>query len=90
MDACGELMEEESPFIQMYLGTVKKCLLLEVRNSMSLSDKPKKKRGKEEFRGHGLGLGNIKEAADHYNGVVGTEREKGVFTLSVLLPLAQP
>ncbi len=90
LEACGELGEEESPFIQVYLGTVKKCLLLEVRNSMSLSDKPKKKREKEEFRGHGLGLGNIKEAADHYNGVVGTEREKGVFTLSVLLPLAQP
>ena len=36
---------------------------------------------------HGLGLGNIQAAAARYNGAVHMEAEKGIFTISVLLPL---
>jgi sensor histidine kinase YesM len=35
--------------------------------------------------GHGLGLGNIREAADHYGGWCGARWFNGVFTLQVML-----
>lgn len=45
------------------------------------------RKGQEAFRRHGLGLGNIRAAADRYNGAVCVETENGIFTISVLLPL---
>ena len=45
------------------------------------------RKGQEAFRRHGLGLGNIRAAADRYNGAVRVETENGIFTISVLLPL---
>ena len=42
---------------------------------------------KENFPRHGLGLRNIRSAAEKYNGAVRVEAENGIFTISVLLPL---
>lgn len=75
--ACGRLSKKDKPVIRIYLGPVRKCLLLEVRNPMDQEEKPK---------GPGLGLENIQAAAAIYNGAVCGEAENGVFTLTVLLP----
>lgn len=78
----------EQPFIYVYMGTVKKCLLLEVRNRTHLTGGPETGRSeKEDPKGHGLGLSNIQATAAAYNGAVHVDVEEGVFTISVLLPL---
>lgn len=88
LEACQRLSEKGRSFIQVYLGTIKKCLFLEVRNSADLEEKPAGTRTWKDNPGeHGLGLGNIKAAAAEYNGAVSTDMKDGVFTVSVLLPL---
>ncbi len=80
----------DEPFIRIYMGTVKKCLFLEVQNSTDLADSQEILRSRKENPGvHGLGLRNIQAAAEKYNGAVHTEAENGVFTISILLPLYQ-
>lgn len=97
IEACCRIQEKEggtggqtAPFIQIYFGTVKQCLLLEVRNSTDLADgQAVGKSRKKDSEGHGLGLANIKAAAARYHGTVYTEVKKGIFTMSVLLPLCR-
>lgn len=92
LESCFRLQERgakarEESFVRIYVGTVKKCLLLEVKNSTDQEDGWKPGRDKRKTRGErGLGLENIRAAAAVYNGVVHTEVENGVFTTSVLLP----
>ena len=137
LEASLGLCGEDDPFIQVYMGKIKKCLFLETRNRMEAGNEgrggengsgdgrsgrsqgpgnrkidgglepgerkiggelepggPKPFRGQrlsrdgqEAFHRHGLGLGNIRAAADRYNGAVRVETENGIFTISVLLPL---
>lgn len=84
LEACGKLPEKDHPFIQVYLGKIKKCLFIEVRNSADIEDGWENKKNPGE---HGLGLENIKAAVDSYNGTVHVEAQKGVFTISILLPM---
>lgn len=87
IEACERLREREA-FVQVYMGAIKQCLLLEVRNSTDLEDgKDLCRSRKGNPREHGLGLANIKAAAANYNGAVHMEVDKGIFTISVLLPL---
>lgn len=44
----------------------------------------------EEIKLHGIGLLNIKETVEKYNGIMSAECEDGVFVLSVLIPVKQP
>lgn len=75
-------------FIQVYLGTVKKCLFLEVKNSTDLTDKEEiGKSRKENSKEHGIGLANVSFTVAGYNGAMQTEVDNGVFTISVLMPL---
>ena len=95
LEACAKLKAQDGPFIHVYMGTVKSCLFMEVQNSMEMGegggpgqDSGKAgRRGKGDFRRHGLGLGNIRAAAAGYNGAVRVEAENGIFTISVLLPM---
>lgn len=90
VEACERLQEKkwEDRFIQIYMGTVKKCFFLEVRNSTDIADSLNtEKSRKKDSQNHGLGLANIKAAAANYNGAVHMEAEGGVFTISILLPL---
>lgn len=90
LEACLRLDEGEERFVRVYLGTIKKCLFLEVRNSMAPEEKAEKRNPvKGKLRGQGLGIGNIKAAAAEYNGAVSVRTEKGVFSLAVLLPLCE-
>ncbi len=92
VEACARLQEKsaEQPFIHIYMGNVKRCLLLEVQNSTDLPEGEEIDRSrKEDAKRHGLGLSNIRAAAARYHGTVHVGIEKGVFVASVLLPLCQ-
>ena len=86
----GRTEDEAEAFVKIYMGTIKKCLFLEVRNSTKMTDGKKSFTvRKERLKGHGLGLLNIKAAADKYHGAVHMEVENHVFSIAVLLPLCK-
>lgn len=88
LEACERLRCEECRFINIQAKTVKKCFLLEVKNSMDVTEKyaggfTNKKNPQE----HGIGLLNVSDVVHRYNGVVNIEAEKGIFVISILMPL---
>lgn len=95
VEACERLQREAhvqglQPFIRVQAGTVKKCFLLEVKNSMNAAEKPKGRIAKTENpQGRGIGLLNVSDVVRVYNGVMNTEIQNGIFDISVLLPLEE-
>lgn len=85
LEACGRMDEKKEKWIDTQSGTVKKCFLIEIRNSME-EEKPDKMK-KENPEWHGTGLNNIADTVKRYDGVVNIEMQEGVFMISVLLPL---
>lgn len=85
LEACGRMDEKKEKWIDIQSGTVKKCFLIEIRNSME-EEKPDKMK-KENPEWHGTGLNNIADTVKRYDGVVNIEMQEGVFMISVLLPL---
>lgn len=92
LEACFRLQEKgtesgEDPFVRISVGTVRKCLLLEVKNSTDQENGWEPRKDKRKARGErGLGLENVRAAAAVYNGAVHTEVADGMFITSVLLP----
>lgn len=61
---------------------------MEVQNSTDLQDKDETCRSRKDNPSkHGVGLANIKAAVANYNGVIHMEAEKGIFTISILVPM---
>lgn len=95
VEACERLQREAyvqglQPFIRVQAGIVKKCFLLEVKNSMNAVEKPKGRIAKTENpQGRGIGLLNVSDVVRVYNGVMNTEIQNGIFDISVLLPLGE-
>lgn len=95
VEACERLQREAhvqglQPFIRVQAGIVKKCFLLEVKNSMNAAEKPKGRIAKTENpQGRGIGLLNVSDVVRVYNGVMNTEIQNGIFDISVLLPLEE-
>ncbi len=92
VEACMRLQQGEReagrPFINVQARTVKKCFLLEVRNSMCDAEKYGNRFvEKENPQGHGIGLLNVGDVVRGYDGVMNTEMQNGVFDISVLLPI---
>ncbi|MDE5865042.1 MAG: ATP-binding protein, partial [Lachnospiraceae bacterium] len=97
LEACERLISgktlceencEESGFINIQAKAVKSCLLIEVKNSMDITEKyAVGTSNKESAQEHGIGLLNINDVVQRYNGVVSTEAENGIFVISVLMPL---
>ena len=88
VEACERMEEDAQKFIRIRLVTVKRCLLLEVENSTSMKRMEETcVSRKEKPEEHGIGLMNIRESAEKYNGAVNVELEGGCFVCSVLLPL---
>ncbi len=88
LEACERLRSDECRFVHIQARTVKKCFLLEVKNSMDIREKyrdgfTKKENSKE----HGIGLLNVGDVVHKYNGVVHIEAENGIFMISILIPL---
>lgn len=88
LEACGRMQAGECRFINIQAKTVKKCFLLEVKNSMDRREKDAdgftKKGDSPE---HGIGLLNVSDVVNKYNGVVNTEAENGIFIISILMPM---
>ena len=89
---CEENCEEnceESGFINIQAKAVKSCFLIEVKNSMDITEKyAVGTSNKESPQEHGIGLLNISDVVQRYNGVVNIEAENGVFAISILIPLS--
>lgn len=87
LEACERLSRDENRFIDICAKPVKKCFLIEVKNSM---DRTKKYTegftNKDNACEHGIGLLNVGDVVNKYNGVVKTEAQKGIFGISILMP----
>ncbi len=94
---CDAKLPKDSPVKEIDLciimgnildNAIKKCLFMEVQNSTDLQDKDETCRSRKDNPSkHGVGLANIKAAVANYNGVIHMEVEKGVFTISILVPM---
>ena len=88
LEACQRLQCDEYSFINIQARTVKKCFLLEVKNSMDRTEKYAEGfTNKDNSQEHGIGLLNVSDVVNKYNGVVNIETKKGTFVISVLMPL---
>ena len=93
MEACerlqsGESNYKEDPFIDIQAKAVKKFFLLEVKNSAGKMNRYKAGfTDKENPKGHGIGLLNIRDVVHRYNGVINIEAQNGIFVISILIPL---
>lgn len=93
LEACERLKSgkqhcSESCFINIQAKAVKSCFLIEVKNSMDITEKyAVGTSNKESAQEHGIGLLNISDVVQRYNGVVNTEAENGIFVISILMPL---
>ena len=87
LEACGRMGRDECRFIHIQAKAVKKCFLIEARNSM---DRTEKFTGgftnKEDSQEHGIGLLNVGDVVYGYDGALHTEAENGIFLISVLIP----
>lgn len=95
LEACERLQQKgkgqergEQPFIRVRAQTVKNCFLLEVKNSMDSEERQRDGSAKKENpQSHGIGLLNVSDAVQRYNGVMNTEIQDGMFDISILLPM---
>ena len=88
LEACGRMQRGECRFINIQAKTVKKCFLLEVKNSMDRTEKCTDGfTHKGDSQEHGIGLLNVSDVVNRYNGAVHKEAEKGIFVISILMPL---
>ncbi len=88
LDACGRMQGEEERFIHIQAKTVKRCFLIEVKNSMDRMEKYLDgSTNKGDSQEHGIGLLNVSDVVNQYNGALHKEAEKGSFVISILMPL---
>lgn len=88
LEACERMQSGQCRFINIQAKTIKKCFLIEVKNSMERKEKDTVgSTSKEDSQLHGIGLLNVGDVVNKYNGVMNTEDEKGIFAISVLMPL---
>ena len=80
LKACERLTCGEDRFVNIQAKTVKKCFLLEVKNSMDITET-------RTAREHGIGLLNIRDVVHKYNGAMNIKAENGIFVISILMPL---
>lgn len=84
----GQLLDENRPFIRLYIGVLKKQLYISVTNSTNEvvrkldSEYISNKRGN-----HGHGLKRINLVVEKYGGYINRQNEPGVFVTEVMLPL---
>lgn len=99
LEACERLQKNEpqcerGTFINIQAGVVKKCFLLEVKNSTDTTDAPERDKpenrfsDKENQKKHGIGLMNVRDVVHKYDGTMNIETENGIFVISILVPLS--
>lgn len=94
VEACERLQRNKQhcdtrEFIHIQAKAVKKFFLLEVKNSTDTIEQHKiGVTSKENSEEHGIGLLNIRDVVQKYNGTMNIEIQNGVFVIAVLLPLS--
>ena len=92
LEACERLRRRkphsrEDCFVDIQAKVIKKFLLLEVKNSMDMTEKyVDGYTNKENPKEHGIGLLNVGEVVRKYNGALKTEAKNGVFATAILVP----
>ena len=85
--ACGRIPEGEDRFLRIRARTVKRCFLLEVKNSAGRKEGTSGTgAGGRSGERKGLGLQNVRDVVERYHGTMETEEKDGVFTSLTLLP----
>ncbi len=78
---------DECRFINIQAKTVKKCFLIEVKNSMNRTERYAEGfTNKGDSQKHGIGLLNVGDVVHGYDGVLNAEAENGIFLISILMP----
>lgn len=96
LEAC-ERMSGEGRFIHVQAGMAKTYFLLEIKNStdptvscgVSFGAAEKRRAGvthKGSTIEHGIGLQNVSDVVNQYNGSMNIEAEDGTFMVAILLP----
>ncbi len=87
LEACERQRNDECRFIRIQGNAVKKCFLLEVKNSMAQTETYKGGvTNKKNSREHGIGLLNVRDVVQRYHGAINVEAGQGVFVISILIP----
>ena len=86
LEACGRMRGGERRFVDIQARAVKKCFLLEVKNSMDGATYTEGATNKGDSREHGIGLLNVGDVVQGYHGAMNTEAENGIFVISILIP----
>ncbi len=87
LEACGRMQRGEGGFINIQAKVVKKCFLFEVKNSMDLTEMYEGGfANKDNSHEHGIGLLNVGDVVNKYNGVVNIDAKNGIFVISILMP----
>ena len=74
-------------FINIQAKSVKKCFLLEVKNSTDLKETEEAGAGEGKRRkGHGIGLMNVRDVVQSYHGAMNIKVGEGAFVITVLIP----
>lgn len=81
LEACERMSQKRERFVQIQVTTIKNYVLLEIKNSMEQMVP------KENPQEHGIGLLNVKDILQKYNGVWKIETEHKIFVVSILIPL---
>ncbi len=86
--ACEQMEGEGRRFLSVQARMVKRCFLLEVKNSTGTKTGPKKKQAEGMGRegSHGLGLLNVKDVVEKYQGTMEIEEQNGLYLSTILLP----
>lgn len=76
LEACQKLPAKTNHFIKIDAHMVKKYLLIEIANSAKMTPDYQK----------GIGLRNVKDTLDKYNGTLNIHTNNNTFCISILLP----
>lgn len=88
LEACGRMQGDQCRFLNIQARTVKKCFLLQVKNSMDrMEEHADGFAHKGDVSEHGIGLLNVRDVVNKYDGMVNIEAENGIFLISILMPM---
>lgn len=88
LKACERIQSGEQRLINVQSGIIKKCFLLESKNSINAGEGREALAVKQEkTKTQGIGLLNIKDVVQKYQGTMNIEVKEREFVISVLLPI---
>lgn len=83
----SEKLPADKRMITVKASRVRDMLIATIENNTNLDSMPIQKTTKEDTFFHGMGLINIKNTAEKYDGLCSTSLNNGIFILKVMLPV---